>query len=130
MPAEKFGCEACWPASAEAAETASRSLVREAGLIDESHFIVSLWSCGACGQRFVSVFTEMIDWADGEDPQYRTVLPITEAEARTLKRSGSALTESELNSLAPKRRSLYRDHPKDKPVRIAWGTGLCVGPHD
>ena len=37
--------------------------------------------CRRCDQRFLSVFTETIDWQDGEDPQQWAVLPITNEEA-------------------------------------------------
>jgi len=41
---------------------ARRALDFEAELIDESHVHVAILACGQCGQRFVSVFTETIDW--------------------------------------------------------------------
>lgn len=89
-----------------------------------------LLACPACSQRFVSVFTETIDWADGEDPQYWTLLPITAAEAAVLARLCGALTETELNALGPTRRSLQRDHPKGAAPHSFWGTGIAVRWHD
>ncbi len=89
-----------------------------------------LLACPACSQRFVSVFTETIDWADGEDPQYWTVLPITAAEAAGLARRRGSLTETELNGLGPGRRSLRRDHPKGAAPRSFWDAGISVRWHD
>jgi hypothetical protein len=99
-------------------------------LIDESHFIVAILACPRCGQQYVSVFTELIDWADGNDPQYWTLLPITWAEAESLMRQGASLSEMSLNALGRERRSLRRDHPKAGPPRVFWGSGINVGPHD
>jgi len=127
---EMFGCEECWPRSAEAAWEATRKLSFEAELIDESHFHVVIRSCSLCSQRFISVFTETIDWADGEDPQSWTVLPITPREASELKGHGGSLTEDAINSLPYTRRSLRRDFPKNEAPRAAWSSGLLVDAHD
>jgi hypothetical protein len=127
---EGFGCENCWPLSPEGADAASRALTREADLIDELHFHVMIRTCRSCSQCFLSIFTEMIDWIDGDDPQYWTLLPITEVEAADLIRQGNSLAEQTLNSLGSGRRSLHHDHPKGKPPRTYWGTGIWVGPHD
>lgn len=129
MNTETFGCAHCWPTSADSAWDALDLLSIDARLVDESHFIVLIRSCTKCRQRFVSVFTETIYFIDGEDPQYYTILPITEQEVSTLSQAGSAIT-SILNSLAPKRRALYRDYPKGKKPRLHWNSGIFVGPHD
>ena len=127
---EHFGCEACWPAGAEAAWEARDGLTHLEELIDESHFHVMLLACPHCAQRFVSVFTETIDWADGEDPQSWQLLPVTEAEAGSLIHQQDALCESILNALGPGRRCLQCDHPKAAPEQVLWRLGLCVGAHD
>ena len=127
---EKFGCGRCWPASADVAWEAGRLLSREVELIDESHFHVMIRSCGVCSQRFVSVFTETIDWADGEDPQYWTILPITVPEATELMQRSGSFTENDLNSLPANRQSLRRDFPKGEAPRTFWAFGILVGPHD
>ena len=127
---QQFGCEHCWPARAEAAWEARRSLTRLEELIAESHFHVAILACPQCNQRFVSVFTETIDWIDGDDPQYWTLLPITDPEAVRLIQQRNSLNETTLNSLGPGRRCLQRDHPKSAPVQVVWGTGIFVGPHD
>ena len=130
MQTREFGCDVCWPDDAGAAWEARGGLTRLKELIDESHFIVAILACPRCGQRYVSIFTELIDWADGEDPQYWTLLPITEAEAEGLIQRGTSLDEMSLNALGRGRRSLRRDHPKDGPPQVSWGSGILVGPHD
>ena len=130
MRTQEFGCDLCWPADAGAAWGARDGLSRRNELIDESHFIVTILACRRCGQRYVSIFTEVIDWADGNDPQSWTLLPITEAEAGDLIRRKVSLNEMSLNALGRDRRSLLRDHPKDGPPRVSWGSGIFVGPHD
>ena len=129
-PREDFGCERCWPPTADAAWDARGSFTHVAELIDESHFHVMILACPRCSQRFVSVFTETIDWEDGDDPQYWTLLPITVAEHADLVQQRDSLTETTLNGLGPGRRCLRLDHPKAAAQRIFWGTGISVGWHD
>jgi len=126
----EFGCDLCWPDDARAAWDARAGLSRLKELIDESHFIVAILACRRCEQRYVSVFTEMIDWADGNDPQYWTLLPVTDAEVEDLIQRGTSLDETALNMLGRHRRSLRRDHPKDGPPQVFWASGIRVGPHD
>lgn len=125
-----FGCEHCWPTTPDAAWEASQALDRAADLIDESHFHVMIVACPSCTQRFVFVFTETIDWVDGEDPQYWTLLPITAAEAAELVRQPGPTTEAQLDALGPNRRCLRHDHPKGAESRSYWSTGSSVGWHD
>ena len=74
-----------------------------ADLIDESHFHVMILACPSCAQRFVSMFTETIDWVNGDDPQDSTLLPVTEAEEADLVRRRDSLTEarSQLGGIRP-----------------------------
>ncbi len=130
MQTQEFGCKRCWPADAQAAWDARGGLTRREELIDESHFHVMILACQRCAQRYVSVFTELIDWKDGEDPQYWTLLPITAAEAESLTQRGTSPDETSLNMLGRSRRCLRREHPKSEPPRVFWGSGLRVGPHD
>lgn len=127
---ERFGCEQCCPAEPEAAWEARRGLARVAELVDESHFHVMILACDGCGQRFVSVFTERIDWVDGDDPQHSMLLPLTPEEADGLAQAPVPLSEARLNALGPGRRCLIHDYPKGGPARTAWGAGMWVGPHD
>jgi hypothetical protein len=127
---QAFGCEHCWPSTAAAALRARDTFDHQERLIDESHFGVNILACPACAQRFVAVFTERIDWIDGDDPQEFTLLPITETEAVMLSQAGSALKEADLDTIGPGRRSLCFDCPKGAEARCYWSTGIMVGPHD
>ena len=127
---QDFGCERCWPPAADAAWEARGALTHVAELIDESHFHVMILGCPRCTQRFVSVFTETIDWEDGDDPQYWTLLPITGTESADLVLRGAAVSETMLHALGPGRRALRLDHPKASAPRIFWGTGISIGLHD
>ena len=129
-PGRIFGCERCWPATADAAWEARDGLTRGQELIEESHFHVMILACARCNQRFVSVFTEMIDWKDGDDPQYWTLMPITETEAADLVRRRDSLTESSLEALGRDRRCMRHDYPMAGARRTYWATGVSVGPHD
>ena len=125
-----FGCERCWPTTADDAWQARNSLVTEHDLIDESYFHVMIQFCRDCSQRFVSVFTETVDWVDGDDPQYWTVLPITTEEAVQLVERGASLTEGEVHTLGSSRHCLQRDYPKGEAARSYWRLGVSVGRHD
>ena len=126
---QDFGCGICWPSSPESAWEAVSQLSITEFLIDEPHFIVSRRHCPACQQAFVSVMTETIDWMDGEDPQYRTVMPLLEQEANDLAGTSNDI-ESKLRTLAPQRRSLKMDFPKGEPQKMYWSHGISVGVHD
>ena len=86
-------------------------------------------ACPNCSQRFLSVFTETIDWVDGEDPQYWTTLPITPAESADLAKH-SPPGEVDINAIGHGRRCLQHDSPKGVSPRSCWGNGILVGPHD
>ena len=129
-PVEEFGCEQCWPPDADAAWKARGALTHVAELVDESHFHVMVLACPLCSQRFLSVFTETIDWVDGDDPQCWTLLPITGPEATELVQQQASLHETNLNALGPGRRSLWHDHPKGVEQRTFWSKSIRVGLHD
>lgn len=128
---DHFGCDRCWPTDAESAWSARSKLAWDTVLIDESHFRIRILSCDQCAQRFISVFTEMIDWKNGNDPQYWILLPITDSEATDLIRKRDSISEDEINTLGKGRRSLRRDFPRDaiSPYTF-WSSGVFVGPHD
>jgi hypothetical protein len=123
-----FGCRSCWPASADEAWAARSGLARTRELIDDSHLIVALLACPSCGQQFVSIFAEEVDWVDGDDPQSWTLVPITDAEARELARTEEASVEAGVWRLASGRRSLRRDHPKGGPIVVSWRQGGSIPP--
>lgn len=83
--------------------------------IDESHFGRQLVKCKECGQLYFEDFYEEIDWENGNDPQYTTLIPVeTNDEIETLKRANFL----ELLQFSPR---LQKDFPKDanKP-RVYW----------
>jgi hypothetical protein len=122
-----LGCEACFPPSAEKAWEARARLRFVSDLVDESHYHVMVLACPGCEQRFVSVFTETIDWQDGDDPQYWQLQPITGEEADALGRSPSL---DEALAALPSRRSLQVARPKGSETCISWSEGIAVGYHD
>lgn len=127
---QECGCEHCWPVSATDAWNARDYRAQKTMLVDESHFIVTIKTCRVCSQRFLSIFTETIDWVDGEDPQHWTILPITASEETALLQSGDSLTEAALKAVGVGRKSLDFDRPKDASPSCAWGIGIFIGPHD
>jgi hypothetical protein len=127
-PVERFGCSRCWPASARDAWAAKKSSALESVLIEESHYIVSIWRCDSCGQRFLNVTTEMIDWVAGEDPIHRTLIPLTPAEVAALTHAAPP-SEHAINAIGIGRRSLGYDWPSNQAPIEYWRTGILVGPH-
>jgi hypothetical protein len=120
----QFGCPQCYGDDAEsAAAFHAGGLKTEQVLLDDSHFIVSLRRCVRCGQAFVSIFTEFVDWSGGEDAQYRDVIPVTPAEAETVRAQGEQVDLRFLGSLGDKRRRLCTDWPTGGSKRIRWRTG-------
>jgi hypothetical protein len=123
--AAQFGCPQCYGDDAEAAAAYLQAggLKTEYALIDDSHFIVSLRRCTQCGQMFVSIFTEFVDWSGGEDAQYRDVVPVTPAEAETVRAQGERVDLRFLGELGEGRRRLSTDWPTGGSKRVRWRTG-------
>ena len=122
-----FGCPQCFGDDAAAAW--DHKLQSRITLIDEYHFDVALRLCPACGQQFVCIFTEFVDWADGDDPQYCDRLPLTDSVADALAAQGTAVDLKQIEELGRNRRRLKMDHPKGQPRRVAWANGgLSVYP--
>jgi len=119
-----MACDACWPEDAEAVWAGVGGHRRGARLVEEPHFSVVVYACAACGQRFVDVFCERIDWRDGQDPQSWLIVPVSEEEARALDGLSDAALERAIVAIAPKRRCLAVDH-FGGPHRPRW----IVGPH-
>ena len=77
---------------------------------DDSHLIQRLLRCTACGQRYFYEFREEIDWQGGDDPQYRTYIPVhSAAEALRI----SQLPPSGLASLIPR-------------IQVDWPAGAAA----
>ena len=73
----RYGCPKCLPDSPDEAWEAGLNLQRRHALIDDSHFHVLIASCPSCGQPFLWVFSELIDWQSGDDSQGWTLMPLT-----------------------------------------------------
>lgn len=126
-----WGCSQCWPEIADAAGEAIEHMAINKALIQESHYSIKLRACKTCQQAFVSVFTERIDWQDGEDPQRWLFMPLTPDEITRLsaQNSTSALERS-VQLLAPDRKSLCLDSPKGQPEKVFWTRGIRIDMHD
>ena len=74
--------------------------------VDDEHLIRRLLKCRECGHLYFYEMYEKIDWVDGDDPQYRTYIPVSNmTEVEILKMTAT----SELLLAAP---ALRRDFPK------------------
>jgi len=115
-----------------AAKEAIRKAQHTVGLVDESHFIVSISRCVRCGQHFLTMFCERIDWADADDPQVWVGVPVSEDEVRRLRTANVAADENAvLRIIANERRFLHHDMPKGEADRLAWKTRtLFIPGHD
>jgi hypothetical protein len=118
---EILGCESCGAPDAEVAAATQFDWTCE--LIDESHFSVFIGECERCHQRWISVFSEDIDWVGGDDAQYTRRLPITLAESNELQAQGNKISLDRLQEIGLNRRYLQIDHPTGKPKRICWTLG-------
>ena len=96
------GCDKCWSSEASKAWKAVTSIPIEEYLIDESHYIVSIRNCPSCSQRYLQVTTETVDWKDGEDPIFRTIIPIDDEERASLTANSPPKT-SVLEAIGPGR---------------------------
>ncbi|HXS01185.1 MAG TPA: hypothetical protein VN724_11490 [Pyrinomonadaceae bacterium] len=70
-----------------------------------------------------------MDWKDGEDPIYRTIIPIDDAE-RTDLTSRECLDADVIESVGVGRQSLKFGWLKNQEPSTYWGTGVRVGVHD
>jgi hypothetical protein len=53
---------------------------------DSSHITRSLYRCRECGQRYFHEWFEWVDWKEGHDKRYTTLIPVqTQAEIDALK---------------------------------------------
>ena len=123
------GSEQCWSSEPSVAWRAVTSIPIQVYLIDESHYIVSIRMCPSCSQHYLQVTTETVDWKDGADPIYRTIIPIDDAE-RTELMSSKRLDAKVIEGVGVGRQSLKFDWPKNQEASIYWATGVRVGVHD
>lgn len=81
---------------------------------ESSHFSRRLLRCRACGQLYLKEFYEEIDWADGDDPQYETFIPVRDrAQAVEVNRAD----RMRIHSYLPR---MNRDAPKAGMKKIYW----------
>ena len=125
----EYGCGECWSSESSEAWRSVTNIPIQTYLIDESHYIVSIRVCPSCSQPYLQVTTETVDWKDGEDPIYRTIIPINDAE-RTELTSSERLDANVIEGVGVGRQSLSFDWPKNQEPSTYWGTGVRVGPHD
>ena len=88
--------------------------------VDEPHFDGKLGRCRSGGKQFVQIFTEFVDWADGDDPQYWDLLPLTDQEADALAAQGAGVDLKGIEELGRDRRRLElsnRDPFRSRPRR-------------
>lgn len=95
-----------------------RECVTDEQIEDDSHFMVRLKRCTRCSQRYISIFTEFVDWSGGQDAMYTTIMPVTADEAAAI--SGAALSYRQIGELGQGRRHLRNDWPTGKPRRLGW----------
>jgi len=81
-------------------------------------------ACRTCGQRFLSEFTEEVDWIDGEDPQAWSLVPVSDAEAAALPAPGADPAGFTIGDL-PARRFLRVEHPREGPLVARWVGGAA-----
>lgn len=72
MPATRT-CPACTATDAAQAAGAWRTT---AAWIDESHLGVTICTCTTCGSAALHIWTELIDWEDGDDSQATIIVPL------------------------------------------------------
>jgi hypothetical protein len=125
------GCPECWPESAEAACEARKSSTPVRVIADDSHYRVVIEACAKCRQKFVYVMTELIDWADGEDPVCRQRSAITDAEATSLQKLDDIAAEDFVFQMCSDgRQCAVEDWPKGRDRMHFWAEGLRSRPHD
>ena len=100
-------------------------------LTDNSHFMVRILRCESCGQLFLKIFYELIDWSGGDDSQARMFVPISESEAKHLIDAGQEVNDQFLLDMNINRRFLSQILPRGGEERVQWGSGpLVILPHD
>jgi hypothetical protein len=119
-----FGCTECYGEDAEAMlEYYLQKLTTTHGIFSENHEGAALRECPKCGQQFVTIFTEVINWAAGGDDQFYDVVPVTPDEAAEIVRAGSDISMAHLNGLGKQRRHLEDIKRCGQERQILWRPG-------
>jgi hypothetical protein len=118
---KSFGCRRCYGEDPRRVWAYyENGLAVEEELVFESHFLVQLRRCLECGQQFVWIFDEAVDWEGGEDAQRRQIVPVSATEAETV----GELHHRVLAALGLDRRHLETDWPTAAPdATVKWSTG-------
>ena len=87
---------------------------------EESHRIRRLEQCTRCGQLYFYEFYEKVDWVGGNDPQYRTWIPVEDEE------SAKELSRMNLFEIL-QFPSIRSDFPSDAqdPSKPKWVNPAC-----
>lgn len=108
-----------------------RHAVEVRKLVDESHLSIWLLECPDCGQPYVHVFTELIDWVDSEDSQSVVYCRLNDREVERLLTEDGDPVEDRLVKLDIHRRMLWWINPKGCEPLLEWRESpLIVLPHD
>ncbi|MBI5210107.1 MAG: hypothetical protein HY927_09065 [Elusimicrobia bacterium] len=127
----RFGCGQCFGGDAQAAWENRQRLSEIATLVDESHFDLRLVACPDCGQRFLWVFTELIDWQEGDDSQAWCLLPLTEPECARLQAMKDPSAVEGVEGWCGDRPYLMEVHPSGKDTTVVRvEKGFRFLPHD
>ena len=121
----EFGCEHCYGDDAETVLNycVPKGLAETDRLIGRSHFGVSIRRCVQCDQRYAAIFTEYVDYINGEDPQYFNLIPLTLEEASELAAQAENVDLGRLSALGSSRRRLSTDWPSGQEKKtISWKT--------
>ena len=102
-----FGCDKCCNDDAFTSWKHGRNLT--ATLVDDPHFSLTITKCPDCNQKFLKVFTEIVDWVDGDDSQYWDLLPLSDDEAAEIERAGKDVSHEYIMEISEDRRHLKRD---------------------
>ena len=79
---------------------------------------------------FVAIFTEVIDWEDGCDPQARAFAEIDEETAKRVRAAKDETDWAASGAFGISGRILYWTWPSDEPACAGWKEGpLMILPH-
>jgi hypothetical protein len=116
------GCSRCFQGDASAV-WAARPFEHVATLVDDVHFIIHLMRCSACRQPCIKIFSEEVDFANGDDAQTWIVIPLTADESENLRTQGEAVSIKEIETLSTGRRCLVVDYPSGGEKSCWWRDG-------
>ena len=92
-------------------------------LVDESHYIAKILRCDRCGQQFLRLSYEMIDWNDGDDSQSWVSMIITQQQAEQLRAIAGPAFERDLSAMELEGRQLVASYPCGGGSSRQWKTG-------